>query len=440
MMKKKIEKLFMFLTALMLLLVLSACGYTSEERIMMMEYKKTAKKNAIAYIEEKYGFTPSVLNAECSTIKAEFGIDFSPSPTGSVYVEMRDKKEDIDFWVLATGEEISSVRCWDNYQHKEIEAAVEEELENALGVDTAHIDLAYGQFDSVGKRVNGTGKLKKKYGLVHDYFDGTNLTEVLENASMNKMVTCFVDENYIPDLLECSVGELTDKGTYEGSLSDSDKLVKIFGKNIECLLINYNSYPSCNSVHKQGDAASVTGGYPFNFDMNDMHFYIKDHYFISSKSGGENPYGEYTRYELKKFDEFYYIQMGGTYCNFTKVENEMHDASNWNGRGFINAKKVYGEYAIDTDAHCLHLMIPTSTIEAGSVTEYMADRSIIQIAEQKYYVNEDNNLEIRYDIGHLSVIGDSSEADGQEYLTATLYFPDYYKDTIFSVFIDEEEN
>ena len=97
--------------------------------------------------------------------------------------------------------------------------------------------------------------------------------------------------------------------------------------------------------------------------------------------------------------------MGGTYCNFTKVENEMDSASTWNGRGFLQAKKVYGEYAVDSDADKLYIYIPSSTIEGIERLETMVDRSNISLAVQKYFEKEEEQWEIMYDTEHFSISG-----------------------------------
>lgn len=59
-MKKRVKKMMFLVGMCMLLLGLSACEYSGEEMETMSGYEENAKKNAIAYVEQKYGFTPQV--------------------------------------------------------------------------------------------------------------------------------------------------------------------------------------------------------------------------------------------------------------------------------------------------------------------------------------------------------------------------------------------
>ena len=129
--KENRKKWLLILSMLTCSLSLSACAhYTEEELQLMEEYEKTGEENAIAYIEEKYDFTPTVLDVDCVTMGHEFDIDFTPPPTGDVFVKMQDDKSEEEFWVYVTGKEPSLEDCYDNYQHEEIDTAIEEQLES----------------------------------------------------------------------------------------------------------------------------------------------------------------------------------------------------------------------------------------------------------------------------------------------------------------------
>ena len=273
---KKIGKKFIIHFILFIqLLLLPACAYTEEEKRMMEQYEKIGRKNAITYIEEKYGFTPSVEGLKCETVAIALALDPSPAPTGYVYVEMYDKKSNIHFWVYATGEEEGTQECWDNYQHGDIEKTVEYQLEALLGTDTEHIDLTYGKFGDEERTVKDTSDVDREFGLLHDYFDGTNLAEILSSEEYNNISVCMVENNHIPDLLGYPLGEMNEEGIYEGTISNNNEVRNIFGENVKCLFVNYNDAQAYTIAHEEYCVASVTS-YDFNIDMDNMCFYIKD--------------------------------------------------------------------------------------------------------------------------------------------------------------------
>ena len=407
---------------LMVMFALSACmHYTEEELQLMEEYKKTGEENAITYIEEKYDFTPTVLEVECVTVNHEFEIDFTPSPTGEVFVKMQDDKDGEEFWVYTIGEESSLENCYDNYQHEEIDTAIEEQLEALFGMEIQHLELSHGQIWNDSENVDGEISNFKQYGLVHNYFDGENLPEVLNDVYKSTIVACIVSEQHIPDLIDCSIGELTEQAIYEGKPTADDKLMQIIGENTKCTIINYNNKEACDLAHEK------------NKNPHESYFFIKDEYCLIGNYRTSNHRSEYVSYEVKEFEDFYYIQKGGTYCNFEKVEDTL-SASSWNGRGFKNAKKVYDEYAIDTDAFCLYVFIPTTSVGEVERFDTKVDRHDIRLVVQCDYEKEEER-KTSYKTDFFSITDTAQES----YLTATVYIGKYDKNHIFSVFVDQDE-
>ena len=290
----------------MLLLSLSGCGYTIEEKRLMKEYEKTGKENAITYIEGKYGFTPVVDGVECFTMGIEFKIDFTPPPTGDVFVKMKNEEKNLEFWVYTTGEESNQEKCWDNYQHKEIDEAIENQLKTLLGVDIKHLGIAYGMFNSEGISVDGNISMYKKYGLVHDYFDGDNLAEVLNHTEGNKILACIIAEKHIPDLMDCSIGEFIERGIYEGDVAEGEKLIQVIGENTNCMIVNYKDQESCNLAHQQKEISHDIHYPDFKGCVDDLYFFMKDHYYLIGKHRSKNLHYEYAKYEVKQYDNLYY--------------------------------------------------------------------------------------------------------------------------------------
>lgn len=406
--------LLLFLFALML----SACGYTLGERLEMAELERTAEKNAVAYIKEKYGFTPSVVSAACATYDSSPVPNLSPSPTGYVYVEVRKDQEKDTFWVYATGENKNTRECWDNFQHAEIEDAVKRRMETLLGAEIRHIDLFYGKFAVSSEGVRKNSVKAREFALIHDYFDGSNFSEALGNAVYYDMVVCTADTDYLPDL-------------------SGKAFAGVFGENMDCLILNYKSADAYDAAHSGGCAVKAEIR-----SIGDAYVYLKDQYYITAAQSGEAPSAEYRRYELKQYEDFYYIAAGGTYCNFENAEEEIAPASAWNGSRFSDARKVYGAYKIDSDAECVYLFIPASSLEVSPVT----DRGKIRVGKQRYHRDSVTGIwEPQYDTASTDWINDrailehlfNSEETG-EYLTATIYLYEVYRDTIFSVFADGE--
>ena len=138
--KLKIHYLYGILLTFIVMVISVGCGYSKEEKAMMEGYEKTARTNAIEYIEGKYGFTPMV--TETYSLKVDPGPvpDFFPSATGMVRVKM--KYEDTDFTVIITGEETSNDGK-DDYQKEELEKAFAERLSQELSINIETIDLLY---------------------------------------------------------------------------------------------------------------------------------------------------------------------------------------------------------------------------------------------------------------------------------------------------------
>ena len=67
----------------------------------------------------------------------------------------------------------------------------------------------------------------------------------------------------------------------------------------------------------------------------------------------------------------------------------------------------------------------------------MVDRSNIRIVDQHYYNDDEKGWTLSLGTCVTDIVGNS---DTEEYLTATIYLHDFYKDKIFSVFVEEEES
>ena len=120
------------LTALLLCcsLLFSACD-SKEQKAENEKNLRQAEKNAVAYIEEKYGFTPEIIESELERYGSLFGS--LPESTAMVRMSYNNK----EFSVYIDGESKNTDGA-DNYQQEEIISALTEKLsekaENAKGI------------------------------------------------------------------------------------------------------------------------------------------------------------------------------------------------------------------------------------------------------------------------------------------------------------------
>ncbi len=113
--------------ALVMSISFAGCGYSSKDILNMNAYKKTGKANAINYIEEKYGFTPSV-NDVANVFPSDNTVpNLTPAATGTVHVSM--EYEGKEFTVEISGEE-ETVDGADDYEKEEILEGIKSYIKN----------------------------------------------------------------------------------------------------------------------------------------------------------------------------------------------------------------------------------------------------------------------------------------------------------------------
>ena len=78
------RKITCYLFLILIMLTVTGCGYTREEKKAMKRYEKQGRENAKNYIKEKYGFDAVIKKLTCETCNSGPVPDFSPSPTGNV--------------------------------------------------------------------------------------------------------------------------------------------------------------------------------------------------------------------------------------------------------------------------------------------------------------------------------------------------------------------
>ena len=143
------------------LICLTGCRYTKEEKDTMEQYKIQAEENAINYTKEKYNISSEVISSEAELENTDPIPNITPDPTGNVYVKMKSNNK--EFYVYITGKETSIIGK-DNYQYNEIVNDLLNLIQKDTNVAPYNYQVVYGFEDSFNYP-----------GLIDVYYDGTNL-------------------------------------------------------------------------------------------------------------------------------------------------------------------------------------------------------------------------------------------------------------------------
>lgn len=209
--------------AIIVVLVLVGCLLLQSNTL---SYSAQGKKNAVNYISEKYGFKAKVLKVVCLDSNNS-PIPFATSTaTGYVYADMEYEGKEFRVYISALKE---TTEGYDNYQADSIEAAIKQSIAELAG-DAVQIELCYG---AAG---NDLASTDKSYGLVHAYYDGTNLGEVLESSYNNHAVISVANTDL-------------DAITY-------DLMQESFGENMDYTIINYRSREDFKKAESEGFVAT----------------------------------------------------------------------------------------------------------------------------------------------------------------------------------------
>ena len=321
-MSKRGCKRVLLALSMMMFAAFTGCGYSEEEKAQMQEYENQASDNAVNYISEKYGIQAKVLEAECETAES-FGVpDFSPSATGDVMVRMEYNGN--EFMVLISGEEATTDGT-DNYQLEQVQQAIAQQTQAIAGVSAREILVVYGSYYETRMDLNDSG-------MVETYYDGSNLSEVLSEDEC-QIVFSFVDADL--------------------SMIDAGAVKEAFGDS-ECLFVSYRSEEDFENA---GRRRFNMGGAPLAYDVEDKALYIREYRVI----GGSEE--EYVVYELREQDGIYYVPEDRD-AQVILTQTTLDDVSNWNGRGFLDARQVLDTaYAITSESNAIYFFIPVELLE-----------------------------------------------------------------------------
>lgn len=209
----------------------AGCGYSLDDVSDMKAYKKTGKANAINYIEEKYGFTPSV-NDVANVFPSDNTVpNLTPAATGMVHVSM--EYEGKEFTVEITGEEESADGA-DDYQKEEIIDGIE-----------SYIKSEYSSVEDVSLPFYETNYyFKEKFtgDNYSDYFVKDDYSAKVIIKTCNQNVSDFPLDDFLSKF-DCNSVSIVDyKNNSEMPDPDSHTIATDTGYKLQSIMPYINQY------------------------------------------------------------------------------------------------------------------------------------------------------------------------------------------------------
>lgn len=369
----KRKAVYWILLALIMVTV-TGCGYTLEEKREMKRYEKQGRGNAKNYIREKYGIDAKITEINCEKYSSSPVPDFFPSPTGNVFVKMKYKGA--DFFVAISGQK-KNTDGLDNYQFQEIATAFAQEMYNITGLHAESAYVCYGEYGTVKDEKNG---------MIHTFYDGENLAEVLQKESARAVVS-YANQ----DVEQIPVSQISQKTGVDTILLTDYESREAY-QTVRCPYYNLAGWPIENGIENQ--------------------LYLMNGYRVVG--AGEDTY---VKCEKKIQDDIILITENPK-DQIILEKTSLDSQENWNGNGFIDAKQVASAYAFDTNSEKVYVYFPVEKLDTKEVKE-------AQLVKQYQYKGE-----TCYD----NII--SKVTDDGKYIHGIVYTRDETEIKI-SVFIDQ---
>lgn len=369
----KRKAVYWILLALIMVTV-TGCGYTLEEKREMKRYEKQGRENAKNYIREKYGIDAKITEINCEKYSSSPVPDFFPAPTGNVFVKMKYKGA--DFLVAISGQK-KNMDGLDNYQFQEIATAFAQEMYNITGLHAESAYVCYGEYGTVKDEKNG---------MIHTFYDGENLAEVLQKESARAVVS-YADQ----DVEQIPVSQISQKTGVDTILLTDYESREAY-QTVRCPYYNLAGWPIENGIENQ--------------------LYLMNGYRVVG--AGEDTY---VKCEKKIQDDIILITENPK-DQIILEKTSLDSQENWNGNGFIDAKQVASAYAFDTNSEKVYVYFPVEKLDTKEVKE-------AQLVKQYQYKGE-----TCYD----NII--SKVTDDGKYIHGIVYTRDETEIKI-SVFIDQ---
>lgn len=332
----KRKAVYWILLALIMVTV-TVCGYTLEEKREMKRYEKQGRGNAKNYIREKYGIDAKITEINCEKYSSSPVPDFFPSPTGNVFVKMKYKGA--DFLVAISGQK-KNTDGLDNYQFQEIATAFAQEMYNITGLHAESDYVCYGEYGTVKDEKNG---------MIHTFYDGENLAEVLQKESARAVVS-YANQ----DVEQIPVSQISQKTGVDTILLTDYESREAY-QTVRCPYYNLAGWPIENGIENQ--------------------LYLMNGYRVVG--AGEDTY---VKCEKKIQDDIILITENPK-DQIILEKTSLDSQKNWNGNGFIDAKQAASAYAFDTNSEKVYVYFPVEKLDTKEVKE-------AQLVKQYQYKGE----------------------------------------------------
>lgn len=321
----------------LIMVTVTGCGYTLEEKREMKRYEKQGRENAKNYIREKYGIDAKITEINCEKYSSSPVPDFFPSPTGNVFVKMKYKGA--DFLVAISGQK-KNTDGLDNYQFQEIATAFAQEMYNITGLHAESAYVCYGEYGTVKDEKNG---------MIHTFYDGENLAEVLQKESARAVVS-YANQ----DVEQIPVSQISQKTGVDTILLTDYESREAY-QTVRCPYYNLAGWPIENGIENQ--------------------LYLMNGYRVVG--AGEDTY---VKCEKKIQDDIILITENPK-DQIILEKTSLDSQENWNGNGFIDAKQVASAYAFDTNSEKVYVYFPVEKLDTKEVKE-------AQLVKQYQYKGE----------------------------------------------------
>lgn len=332
----KRKAVYWILLALIMVTV-TGCGYTLEEKREMKRYEKQGRENAKNYIREKYGIDAKITEINCEKYSSSPVPDFFPAPTGNVFVKMKYKGA--DFLVAISGQK-KNTDGLDNYQFREIATAFAQEMFNITGLHAESAYVCYGEYGTVKDEKNG---------MIHTFYDGENLAEVLQKESARAVVS-YANQ----DVEQIPVSQISQKTGVDTILLTDYESREAY-QTVRCPYYNLAGWPIENGIENQ--------------------LYLMNGYRVVG--AGEDTY---VKCEKKIQDDIILITENPK-DQIILEKTSLDSQENWNGNGFIDAKQVASAYTFDTNSEKVYVYFPVEKLDTKEVKE-------AQLVKQYQYKGE----------------------------------------------------
>ena len=321
----------------LIMVTVTGCGYTLEEKREMKRYEKQGRENAKNYIREKYGIDAKITEINCEKYSSSPVPDFFPSPTGNVFVKMKYKGA--DFLVAISGQK-KNTDGLDNYQFQEIATAFAQEMYNITGLHAESAYVCYGEYGTVKDEKNG---------MIHTFYDGENLAEVLQKESARAVVS-YANQ----DVEQIPVSQISQKTGVDTILLTDYESREAY-QTVRCPYYNLAGWPIENGIENQ--------------------LYLMNGYRVVG--AGEDTYVKCK----KKIQDDIILITENPKDQIILEKTSLDSQENWNGNGFIDAKQVASAYAFDTNSEKVYVYFPVEKLDTKEVKE-------AQLVKQYQYKGE----------------------------------------------------